>query len=808
MGTFIRCLCMILTLSMAGSRPTAAIRNGTFESDPWWGTREAQEIRRAFDESRKSGDFVSLERAAQRASDLALRRQALIPAARYLIYLGGARMALFHYRAALDAFLKARDLADRAGDRFDSAAIAGNLSTLFLEMSDMDSALRLAQQAYLQTQPLRHPPFEQHVVLQLGKLYALSGDGRAEAMFREGIEAARIHGDSGQEARGWDLLGEQWLRHGQLNDAERAFTEGFRIRKLSYRADLPFSYGRLGALRLAQERLDEAERFTDQAILAGRRVDSAFPSFRLKHQRGEIHVARGEIDRALVDFESAADLATQWRRETLPANSTLTATNIELEKRIFDSLVETAAHLAVERSDRRLAVESFQALEENRAASLRQALARGGTWKERLPVRYWDVLGELRAEQARLMRVGLGNSVALQDAKVKLSEMESKTEQHIFVSKNENIHTQSSLIHIQQVLRGSDLLLSFHLGEKESYLWAVTSGTLVLYRLAPAGELRRMIRSFREAVREGRPEAAESGERLCRQLFGGLSLAEVGKHAWLLSVDDELFEAPLAALVTEQKGSQVTYLMEQHSLQLVPGALSLAREQAPRAGGGLLGVGDPIYNVADPRWRRPFFQGWFAATTAPELSRLVASGDEVRAIARSWGRQAVVLAGSNATRERFQQELERHPSVMHLATHVVTPPERPGQAMIAFGLDPHGTQQFLTTADVAMLQVPGAVVTMTGCSTGTGEIRPGAGLLGLARAWQMAGASTVVTTSWPVRDTEGELFAAFYGHLHQLPGSVPASEALRQSQVEMLRSGTWRGSPGYWGAYQVTGGGR
>jgi CHAT domain-containing protein len=100
--------------------------------------------------------------------------------------------------------------------------------------------------------------------------------------------------------------------------------------------------------------------------------------------------------------------------------------------------------------------------------------------------------------------------------------------------------------------------------------------------------------------------------------------------------------------------------------------------------------------------------------------------------------------------------------------------------------------------------VAGAVVAMTGCASGGGDIRAGAGLLGLTRAWQLAGARAVVATAWPVEDTAGELFGAFYRHLR----SAPAPEALRRSQLEMLRSGTWRSAPGYWAAYQVTGGAR
>jgi CHAT domain-containing protein len=112
--------------------------------------------------------------------------------------------------------------------------------------------------------------------------------------------------------------------------------------------------------------------------------------------------------------------------------------------------------------------------------------------------------------------------------------------------------------------------------------------------------------------------------------------------------------------------------------------------------------------------------------------------------------------------------------------------------------------KFLGTTDVTSLRVGGAVVAMTGCDSGTGDALAGAGLQGLTRAWQMAGASTVIAMSWPVRDSTGDIFASFYKHLRQFP----AGETLLRSQLEMLRSGTWRVLPSYWAPYQAIRGAR
>jgi CHAT domain-containing protein len=103
-----------------------------------------------------------------------------------------------------------------------------------------------------------------------------------------------------------------------------------------------------------------------------------------------------------------------------------------------------------------------------------------------------------------------------------------------------------------------------------------------------------------------------------------------------------------------------------------------------------------------------------------------------------------------------------------------------------------------------MLHVPGALVVMTGCASGAGDVQAGAGLLGLSRAWMMAGARAVVATNWPVPDMDGDLIPAFYRYLR----SESTSEALRRATVDMIHSGTWQASPSYWASFRVTGGGR
>lgn len=802
MAAFGRSLCLILTLWMAGSRTPTVIPPRSPDSSPWW-DRDSLQIQRDALRLRKAGDFRAAEALYWKGYGEAVRRNDRLAAVRYLMSAGGCELLVFQYRAALATFLQARQLATMAGDRTDLGAIAVNLSSLYLQMWDLPAAMHAAEEGLHYATDASY--FRPHLLVQLGRLHSTLADGQARAFFSEGIEAARVRGDFVLEALAWDLLGEEHLSSQSLPEAETSFLEAFRLRRFFRDSELGLSYGHLGALALARHDFGKSEWLTRLALEAAHRGRPTWPEYLLLQQQGRIRLARGDTDAALKDFSLALDATTDWRTQVLPARSSLISANVGLEQQIFHSYAQLAAERALQTDNPALAARAFQAVEMNRAASLRESLALAGVWREKLPPEYWETLARLAARDVSSAAHETTNRLLL-----KLTEMEAEAGIGLHAKKRENFRSRISLIHFQRVLRRSEIFLSFELGEKESYLWAVSRSSLRLYRLPARRDIAKSVQTFREAFLKGGPEAVRLGQQLYRQLFGQLRPKEIHKPAWLLSLDGVLFDIPFAALVTERESGNTVYLVETHSLQTVPGALLLSSSadsalRGDRLRGEFLGVADPIYNQVDPRWR-----GSVAGRdVAGQLPRLVGSRDEVESSAGSWvaeGGAALLLQGPEARRGNFLRQLERRPAVIHLATHVLFPTANREQGLIAFGLDERrkamAQPDFLTTVEIAGLQVPGALVVMTGCATSSGEPLSGAGLLGLTRAWLMAGASTVISTAWPVEDTSGAIFPRFYSYLR----NHSAAEALQLSQREMAQSDSGRRTPASWASYQVTGG--
>jgi tetratricopeptide (TPR) repeat protein len=809
-------LSLVLTVAMAATRPSSAMRAGSPDSSQWWDTKDFAEFTKNAHARRAMEDFAGLESVYTQGYEHAKTLGNLAAQISYLSNLGTAHMLALRFAPALEAYLQARALAERSGDWSASGGVAVNLALLYQWMGDADSALSALERGKTALDRLRTSPFyKAQLLMSLRSARAELQENPSEPRYEEAIEAARETGDPQGEAAAWDLLGEEQSAAGDLVAAEASLGRALRLRAAYSPTSLGYSYAAMGALRLAQaghyEQPERGRRAQEAAALTQRAIDlgpPGPPTHVLLHQRGQIREMLDQPELALEDFGTAIKEARPWNGTVPAAISLVTGANIVMQQEIFDSFVNAAARQALRTGNRAWAIEAFVALEANRAASLRESRELAPVWKKRLPLTYWETLRSLNQEEARHLASDGAISPTLERLHLELTEMESTAGVGVPVTLPENFRTRSSLIDIQQGLGERELLLSFYLGKKESYLWAVTRRSIELHRLPAESEVHEDVKRFREVILKNQAAGDKLGADLYRRLFGSLDPEDAGKTSWLLSLDGVLFELPFAALVSRYENGQPVYAAQDHSTQEIPGALFLTRDAG--SAGGYLGVGDPIYNSADPRREPDTSWAWHDDAIHGQLNRLVNSGRELERSSATWradtgpSRRVQILEGRAAQRDVFLDALNASPLTIHLSTHVLTSTTDPEQAFLAFSLDASGSPGLLSTSEVGMQHVPGALIVMTGCATGTGDIREGAGLLGLTRAWMTAGARAVVATNWPVPDANGDLIPAFYQHLR----TTSAAEALRRSQVEQIHSGTWQAAPSYWAAFQVTGGGR
>jgi CHAT domain-containing protein len=114
----------------------------------------------------------------------------------------------------------------------------------------------------------------------------------------------------------------------------------------------------------------------------------------------------------------------------------------------------------------------------------------------------------------------------------------------------------------------------------------------------------------------------------------------------------------------------------------------------------------------------------------------------------------------------------------------------------------------LTAEEVASLNLQGTEwAVLSACGTGLGQIKAGEGVLGLRRAFQIAGARTVIMSLWSVDDqaTRAWMRGLYDGRLNK---HLNTADAVREASLSVLRTRRARGQsthPFYWAAFVAAG---
>jgi len=326
-----------------------------------------------------------------------------------------------------------------------------------------------------------------------------------------------------------------------------------------------------------------------------------------------------------------------------------------------------------------------------------------------------------------------------------------------------------------------------------------------------------------------------------------------GIESVLLSPDGVLGRFPIAALPGKVAG---TYLIEELTFAVVPAARAIpsilsATSPSKKVAENMLLLGGVDYDVDlsealvenSPDSEKQF--GRRTAVRGDESMTFRAISGTVGEIAtiaaiyiENYGNEGMTtLKGAAANETFFRREAPRH-LFLHLATHGFFAPAEVRSALSGdAGYDPgllsgialaganrpqkDGDDGIVTAEEVETLDLRGTqLAVLSACETGLGEVAGGEGLLGLQRAFQVAGAKTVIASLWKVDDrATRDLMERFYKNLWT--DEMGTQEALREAQLWMLKEGATRGAvnltedaadseptnlpPFYWAAFVLSG---
>jgi len=348
------------------------------------------------------------------------------------------------------------------------------------------------------------------------------------------------------------------------------------------------------------------------------------------------------------------------------------------------------------------------------------------------------------------------------------------------------------------------------------------------------GRWRALLKASRGGRAQEERRIGQLGATIRRKLWDPIEPWTAGTSLVLIVPDGPLSLLSFGALPARAGGFLVEHGPVLHYLAT---ERDLLRQPRPTEGRALLALGGPDYDArpAAPDSSVAEMRGPATPCGRPlRFAFLPHAASEVVDLGDLWRhasaeRASRVLVGREASETAFRTAAPAS-GVLHLATHGFFAGEDCGSTgeagvwrdnpLLQTGLALAGANSrsqagateaddgLLTAAEVARLDLRSvSLAVLSACGSGLGRLQDGEGVLGLRRAFALAGVGTVVMSLWNVDDVQARLWMrSFYQGL--LQDRLPVSDAVRRAQLDALarlRREKGAAPPGLWGAFVAAG---
>ena len=265
----------------------------------------------------------------------------------------------------------------------------------------------------------------------------------------------------------------------------------------------------------------------------------------------------------------------------------------------------------------------------------------------------------------------------------------------------------------------------------------------------------------------------------------------------------------------------IRYVGDERNISYYQSATALAMirnlRKKTRATKPMLVVADPVFDVADAR-----VQGKtsLAKVTEYQMNLMRAVEDEggfsfprleqtsvlAGRLDKNFNNSVDVLEGLNASYAELKKYNIENYKYLVFATHGILDNQVPGirePALVLTQLgNPENEDGFLTMSEVMDLKLDSACSALTACETGLGKNVSGEGVMGMGRAFQYAGAKSVLVSLWSVaEESTTKLTERFF---YYLKIGKTTQEALKLARTDIRRDGYEH--PFYWAPFILIGG--
>ena len=672
---------------------------------------------------------------------------------------GALQMERGHYAQAQGLFERVLASARASGDPLWEANALLDLSWSADEQAHFDEALDWSDAARQISLTRKFGSVAQKALGNMGWAYYKLGDSeKALKMFVDATKQAEKLGDTSDQVKWLTNAGYIDMDATNFTTAEESFQQSLRLaRQINSREDIINSLIALAFVSEQTGKLEDAKRYANEALSMaradGNKRDEVYPRLVQGQVAAQEHdvpaaenafreVAQSADSPVFLKWEAERSLARLYEDENQPDSA-------DREYRTALTTFETARS-SLQHEDSRLPFLTNAArIYDDYVHFL---VARGKT-NQALQVADYS--------RARTLSEGLG-----------------------YLPKGtafapDPLNTQ------QAAKRAGGSILFYWLGEKQSYLWAITPQKTSLFVLPPAAEIDAAVQRYRKAL-VGPQDVLETANADGTALYTMLispAQSQLAKDAQVFIIPDGSlnslnFETLLVPGPKPHYWIEDATIADANSLRLLAGS-----HGSTKSGGKLLLIGDAVSPNAD-------------------YAELPKAGVEIENIEKHFapaGRE--VLTRAQATAPAYLESDPEQFAYIHFVAHGTASRLSPLDSAVILSKASAQEDSFkLYARDIIHHPLHAQLVTISTCYGAGARAYKGEGLVGLSWAFLHAGAHNVIGALWEVSDASTpRLMDQLYDELEK--GRSPRA-ALRSAKLSLLHSDSFR-KPFYWAPFQL-----
>jgi CHAT domain-containing protein/tetratricopeptide (TPR) repeat protein len=349
--------------------------------------------------------------------------------------------------------------------------------------------------------------------------------------------------------------------------------------------------------------------------------------------------------------------------------------------------------------------------------------------------------------------------------------------------------------------RAGGTILFYWLGEKQSYLWAVTPPKTRLFTLPPGSEIDAAVLRYRRSL-GGPQDVLESADQDGRWLYRTL----VGPAQDLLQKDAKVvvipdgslnnlnFETLLVAGPIASEAKLPAPQLPELKLHYWIEDVTIANASSLRILGGA--------RVAKLKRDRSLLLVGNSVAPSNQYPELAKAAAQMESVARHFpAAERKILTREQATPSAYLASSPERFSYIHFVAHGTASRLSPLDSAIVLSKAGAEDDSFkLYARDIIRHPLRADLVTISACYSAGERSYSGEGLVGLSWAFLRAGSHNVIAALWDASDVSTQLLMdRFYDELNQ--GAGPDA-ALHAAKLSLLRNRGFH-NPFYWAPFQL-----